>query len=154
MPVKLVMHLNSWNLAIAPECAFSSVSNESDIEFIDAREHAFDFLAVRHRHGDCDRRRFRVKRSTALSPSAARPDGSAADPEILQSLRIRNSRCDALEISRSRVAAAALRVEVGLTGRRVAHDNIENNRWSCGRPALAASGSGDAMNELGNGRDV
>jgi hypothetical protein len=52
------------------------------------------------------------------------------------------------------VATAALCVEVGLTSRRVAHDNIENNRWSYGRPALAACGSGDAMNELGNGRDV
>src|SRR5262245_51159802 len=99
MRLKRVMHLNSWNLAIAPKRALSSVSNESDIEFVDALEHAFYPLAVRHRHGDCDRRRFRVKRSTALSPSAARPDGSAGDPEILQSLRIRNSRCDALEIS-------------------------------------------------------
>src|SRR5262249_25502567 len=127
MPVKLVMHLNSWNLAIAPKRALSSVSNESDIKFIDALEHAFYPLAVRHRHGDCDRRRFRVKRGTALSPSATRPDGSAGDPEILQTLLIRNSRCNALKISCSRVASAALCVEVGLTGRRVAHDNIENN---------------------------
>ena len=46
MRLERVMHFNSGNLAVAAKRAFYSVSNESEIEFIDARQRAFYFFAV------------------------------------------------------------------------------------------------------------
>src|SRR5207248_1400689 len=95
--------------------------------------------------------RDRSRPGGSAAPAAATAAPSARNPYVLQGSWIGVLRRNALEVAGYRVAACALRLEVGLTGGRAAHQHIKAFRVRRPRRArLRAHHSQHAVDVLGN----
>src|SRR5262245_22773290 len=149
-----IVDLYLRNGIVAPERSLHTVSNERDVEFIDAGERAFNRLTGWHGYGNDHRSRSWVARPAASTAPAATTSASSRDPEVLETSRIRDSGREPFQISVDRMATTALRFEVRLTGLRIADEDVQLNGRSCGRTALTPARSGNTVDEFGNSRCI
>ena len=130
MPFERIRELDFRHVPVAAEAANRSVLlQQRHDEIVDPQQASFDLLTGRRRDGDRDRRPWWQAATAAATTSRA----SARDPQVLQQLRIGDSRRDALQIAGRRVARSC-------SWRRRTPGRLSRRRRGCLAAALPATG--------------